>query len=256
MMNLGDPRLKRATRAAFASLAALVILGAACGPSTIRVVGIMQKSSDMRPLPSVPLGGYQQLHLLVRAASGQSAERSGTPDCGYTRLEGTDEGQDLKNAACVPPEAMNTAIGIVRQRLRSYGITVARESSEPYDYTVEVSVTGEAPKRPDRMLVKAIASVTFKLHDGSAGTLIGSVDRSAAAAAFDSIARTCALQHADLSNFSASSAQAMTPDFDIQALASNAVDSLLRCYDLANFFLEARNRYPKPAPELSPEPTH
>jgi hypothetical protein len=39
----------------------------------------------------------------------------------------------------------------------------------------------------------------------------------------------------------------MTPDFDIIALSSDAVDNVLRCEDLAGFFLDARTRYPKPA---------
>ena len=46
------------------------LLSPGCGHSTIRVVGVMQQSSEMRPLPNVPLGGYQQLHLFVRAAPG------------------------------------------------------------------------------------------------------------------------------------------------------------------------------------------
>jgi hypothetical protein len=212
----------------------------------IRVVGVMQKSSEMRPLPSVPLAGYQQLRLLVRAAPGQSAERYGSPDCGYARLEGTDEGQDLKNAACVPAEALNTAIGIIRQRLRSYGITVARDASEPHDYTVEVSVTGDAPKKPDRLLARAVATVTFKLHTSSAGnTLVSGIERNGATAAFEAVSQNCGLRQATLAEFSASSVQPMTPNFDIVALAGDAVDNLLRCYDLATFFLDARTRFPK-----------
>jgi hypothetical protein len=208
----------------------------------------MQRSSEMRPLPSVPLAGYQQLRLLVRAAPGQSAERYGSPDCGYAMLEGTDEGQDRKNAACVPAEALNTTIGIIRQRLRSYGITVVRDASEPYDYTVEVSVTGEAPRKPDRTLAKAVAKVTFKLHTSPAGsTLVSGIDRNGAASAFEAVSHNCALQHADLAEFSASSVQPMTPEFDVVALAGDAVDNLLRCYDLATFFLDARTRFPKPS---------
>ena len=53
---------------------------AGCGHSTIRVVGVMQQSSEMRPLPNVPLGGYQQLPLFVRAAPGQSAAKYGSPE--------------------------------------------------------------------------------------------------------------------------------------------------------------------------------
>jgi hypothetical protein len=220
---------------------------AACGPSTIHVVGVMRRSSEMRPLPSVPLAGYQQLHVLVRAAPGQEAERFGSPDCGFALLEGTSEGQDRRNAACVPAEALNAAIGLVRQRLRSYGITVAKEPSDPYDYTAEVSITGEAPSKPDRTLAKAVAKVTFKLHEGAAAqdTLMGSIDRGGASAAFETAARNCGLKNADLREFSASSAQPMTPDFDVVALAADTVDSVLRCYEVASFFLDARDRFPK-----------
>jgi hypothetical protein len=219
----------------------------ACGQSTIHVVGVMRRSSEMRPLPSVPLAGYQQLRVLVRAAPGQDAERYGSPDCDFALLEGASEGQERKNAACVPAEALNAAIGLVRQRLRSYGITVAKEPSEPCDYTVEVSVTGEAPRKPDRTLVKAVAKVLFKVREGTAArdTLTGSIDRGAATVAFESVSRNCSLKNANLNEFSASSAQPMTPDFDIVALAADAVDNVLRCYDLASFFLDARERFPK-----------
>jgi hypothetical protein len=230
------------------TLAALLVAIAACAHSGIRVVGVMQRSSEMRPLPSVPLEGYQQLRLLVRAAPGQSAERYGSPDCGYARLEGTDEGQDLKNAACVPAEALNTSIGLIRQRLRSYGITVVRDASEPHDYTVEVSVTGDAPRKPDRTLAKAVAKVTFKIHASAGGnTLMSGIDPTGAASAFAAVSHNCALGHADLAEFSASSTEPMTPDFDIVALSADAVDNLLRCYDLATFFLDARTRFPKPS---------
>jgi len=219
----------------------------ACGTSTIHVVGVMHRSSEMRPLPSVPLEGYQQLHVLVRAEPGQEAERYGSPDCGFAPLEGSAEGQDRKNAACVPAEALNAGIGLVRQRLRSYGITVAKEPSEPYDYSVELSVTGEAPRTPDRTLAKAVARVTFKLRSGAAAreTLLGSIDVNGASTGFETVSRNCGLKNAELKEFSASSAQPMTPDFDIVALVGDAVDNVLRCYDLATFFLDARNRYPK-----------
>jgi hypothetical protein len=208
----------------------------------------------MRPLPSVPLAGYQQLHVLVRAAPGQEAERFGSPDCGFAKLEGTEESQDRKNAACVPAEALNAAIGLVRQRLRSYGIAVAKEPSEPCDFTVEVSVTGEAPTKPDRTLAKAAAKVTFKLRQESAArdTLVGGLDIGAASSAFESVSQNCGLKNADLKEFSAFSAQPMTPDFDIVALAGDAVDNILRCYDLATFFLDARNRFPKAAARQAP----
>jgi hypothetical protein len=236
----------------------LAVSLAGCGRSTIRVVGVMQQSSEMRPLPNVTLGGYQQLHLFVRAAPGQSASKYGSPDCGFTPLEGTDEGQDLNNAACVPVDALNTAIGIIRQRLRAYGIDVVREASAPYDYKVEVAVTGEAPRKAERALTRAVATVTFKLHDDPSGrTLTSALDPAAAGAAFDAVAKTCVLRGGDFSSFSASSRQPMTPDFDVMALSSDAVDNLLRCEDLANFFLDARTRYPKasiaaPAPGSVP----
>jgi hypothetical protein len=231
---------------------AIALALAGCGRSTIRVVGVMQQSSEMRPLPNVPLGGYQQLHLFVRAAPGQSAAKYGSPDCGFTRLEGASEGDDLNNTACVPVDALNTAIGIVRQRLRAYGIDVVRDASDPYDYKVEVSVTGEAPKVADATQAKAVARVTFKMHDDPAAkTLVSSLDPKAARAAFDSVAKTCEFRDGDLSSFSALSRQPMTPDFDIIALSSDAVDNVLRCDELASFFLDAKTRYPKPA---TPEP--
>jgi hypothetical protein len=242
--------------AAVLGMPSLFLALAGCGHSTIRVVGVMQQSSEMRPLPNVPLGGYQQLHLFVRAAPGQSAAKYGSPDCGFTRLEGTGEGDDLNNTACVPVDALNTAIGIVRQRLRSYGVVVVRDASDPYDYKVEVSVTGEAPKVPDPTLVKAVARVTFMLHDDPTGkTLTGSLDPQAARAAFDPVAKRCGFRDGDLSTFSAVSRQPMTPDFDIIALSSDAVDNVLRCDDLASFFLDASSRYPKPAtPAPAPAP--
>lgn len=243
-------------RATVLTAASFLLALTACGHSTIRVVGVMQQSSEMRPLPSVPLGGYQQLHLFVRAAPGQSAAKYGSPDCGFTRLEGTGEGDDLNNTACVPVDALNTAIGIVRQRLRAYGIDVVRDASDPYDYKVEVSVTGEAPKAPDPALVKALARITFMMHDDPNGkTLTAGLDPQAARAAFDAVAKTCGFRDGDLSTFSAVGRQPMTPDFDIIALSSDAVDNVLRCPDLAAFFLDARTRYPKPAtPPAAPAP--
>jgi hypothetical protein len=49
----------------------------------------------------------------------------------------------------------------------------------------------------------------------------------------------------------------VTPAFDELALASDAVDDVLRCEDLANFFLDAKTRYPKPqpAPAVAAAPT-
>jgi hypothetical protein len=239
----------------------LALALAGCGRSTIRVVGVMQQSSEMRPLPNVPLGGYQQLHLFVRAAPGQSAAKYGSPDCGFARLEGASEGDDLNNTACVPVDALNTAIGIVRQRLRAYGIDVVRDAQDPYDYKVEVSVTGEAPKVADPTMAKALARVAFKVHDDPGPkTLVGSLDMKAAGDAFDSVAKTCGFRDGDLADFSGVSRQPMTPDFDIIALSSDAVDNVLRCPDLAAFFLDAKTRYPKPAtpapaPSAAPAPS-
>jgi hypothetical protein len=227
-------------------ISAILTAVAACGASTIHVVGVMRRSSEMRPLPSVPLAGYQQLRLFVRAAPGQEAERFGSPDCGFAPLEGTDEGQDRKNAACVPAEGLNAEIGLVRQRLRSYGVAVAKDPSEPYDYLVEVEISGEAPRKPDRTLARAVSKVTFKLNEkASKDTLVGSLDRSAASAEFESVASGCGLKNATFGEFSASSAQPMTPDFDIVALAGDTVDNALRCYELANFFVDARKRFSK-----------
>jgi len=243
-----DPGDAPAVRASAAlALATLFTALAACGPSPIRVVGVVRQSTDMRPLATVPLGGYQQLRVLVLGAPGQSAERYGSPDCGFARLEGTSEGQDLRNAACVPVETLNMAVGIVRQRLRAYGVHVARDAAEPHDYTVEVLVTGEAPRKADPTLTRALARLALKRDTNApVNTLTGSIDWNAAGPAFDSAAKTCGLQGKDdPTTLSASSTEPMTPDFDLMALASNAVDNLFRCYDIANFFLEARKRFTK-----------
>jgi hypothetical protein len=223
-----------------AACAAAAFISVACGPSTIRVVGVMQQSSEMRPLPNVTLDGYHQLRLFVRAASGQDEAKFGSAECGYARLEGTDELQDLNNAACVPVETLNTAIGLVRQRLRSYGAQVVRDFSEPFDYLVEVSVTGQAPKRPDRLAAKALAKVSFTLHaQPGQKTLMGGVDRNAIGPAFAALAQDCALKDASISSFSSSATQPMTPDFDVVALVSDAVDNVLRCDELARIFVDA-----------------
>ena len=255
----------RALSAAAALGALLISVSVAiggCGRSTLRVVGVMQQSSEMRPLPNVALGGYQQLHLFVRAEPGQSASRYGSPDCGFAPLEGTDDGQDLNNAACVPVETLNTAIGIIGARMRAYGIDVVRDASDHYDYKVEVSVTGEAPRKPDRTLAKAVAKLTFKLHDEPPGmTLTSSLNPKAAAGAFATVAKNCSLRDSDWSSFSASSRQPMTPDFDIIALSSDVVDNAFCCDDLANFFRDAHSQFPRapepaPASSAAPAPTH
>jgi hypothetical protein len=43
----------------------------------------------------------------------------------------------------------------------------------------------------------------------------------------------------------------MTPDFDISALTSDAVDNAVGCDELARFFLDAKTRFPPPAPAPS-----
>ena len=100
----------------------------------------------MRPLQSVQVDAYKQLHVLVRPAASPS---EGSAECGSAPLEGTTEGEDKKNLACVPADATNDAVRLVRQRLRAYGVPVARDATEPYDYTLEVRLTGQAPRKPD-----------------------------------------------------------------------------------------------------------
>jgi hypothetical protein len=222
-----------------------VALAVGCSPSTIRVVGVMQQSSEMRPLPNVTVGAYKDLRVFVRAAPSQASEY-GTADCGFARLEGSSEGDDLKNAACVPPDAQNVAIGIIRTRFRSYGAQVVRDATEAYDYRVDVTVMGEAPKQPDRTLARAAATLVFTVNPNLTGnTLMGSIGLDAARAAFVQVANDCSLKGGDLSTFTGWSRQPMTPDFDIQALATDAVDSVLRCDDLARFFMDAKTRFPK-----------
>jgi hypothetical protein len=221
---------------------------AACGRSTIHVNGVMQQSSEMRPIGNVPLGGYQQMRVFVHPAAGQDAAKYGSPDCGVAMLEGTTEGDQLNNVACVPVETLNTAVTLVRQRLRAYGFNVVRERSEPFDYDVAVLVRGEAPRRADPMAAKAFAKITFSANLNAPGdTLLGAIDRKAAATAFDGVTRDCALKGSDLSTFSASTTTPMTPDFDLVTLTSEVVDDALGCSDLARFFAEARTRFPKPA---------
>jgi hypothetical protein len=226
-------------------LPGILALASGCTPSTIRVVGVMQQSSEMRPLPNVTVGAYKDLRVFVHAAPSQDTT-VGSADCGFTPLEGTDEGQDLKNAACVPSDALNVAIGIVRTRFRSYGIQVVRDKTEPYDYRVDVNVTGEAPKKADRTLARAVATLAFKLNtEVTGGTLMSSLGLDAARAAFVSVANDCSMKGADLSSFTGWSRQPMTPDFDVQALATDVVDNVLRCDDLARFFMDAKTRYPR-----------
>jgi hypothetical protein len=191
-------RFRSPTLARLASLAAL--LSGACGPSPIHVNGVVRESPEMRPLRNIPSDAYKDLRVLVLAAP--DTAQPGGSGCGVAPLEG---GGDRNNAACVPADASNDAVRIVRQRMRSYGVGVARDAREPYDYEVRVLVTGIAPRKPDPMAARAAARVTFAQNSvsGSSGVFAG-IDRNAASAAFDSVAKDCALLDADISSFSAS----------------------------------------------------
>jgi hypothetical protein len=241
--NLGGARRRECSAVLVQPLSILAVaIGAsACGPSAIRVNGVIRDSTEMRPLRNLPQGAYHELRVFVRAGS------EGTEECGTTPLEGS---EDHNNAACVPADATNSAVRLVRQRLRSYGVDVARDGSEPADYEVSVVVVGVAPKKPDPMGAKAVARLTFALHGEGDGFFRG-VDAKAASLAFDTVAKDCALQDAELSTFAASSSQPMTPDFDITVLASDAVDNAVGCDELARFFLDAKKRFPAPAAPAS-----
>jgi hypothetical protein len=231
------------------SFVSLALSTAGCGHSAIRVDGVMRESSEMRPLQNVPGDAYRQVKVFVRPGSDDAR---GGERCGYTQVDGTLESEDLKNAACVPADAQNDAVRIVRQRLRSYGVQVVRDGSEVYDYAVDVRVTGVAPRQPDRLAAKAVARLTFSLRkdDASNGFLSG-VDVKGAGAAFASAARDCALVDAEMSAFSASSSQPMNPEFDMMALAAGAVDNVVGCDQLARFFRDAHTRFPgAPAPPV------
>jgi hypothetical protein len=228
-------------------LTVLFLALAACG-GTIHVNGVMRQSSEMRPIANVPLDGYKDLRVFVHSGAGGDSASSGSPDCGVAMLEGTSEGDQKDNVACVPTETLNTAVSLVRQRMRAYGIQVARDSSEPYDYDVTVRVKGMAPHRPDPMLAKAWATLTFSRNaKAPAQTLASSVDDKAAAAAFAGVAKDCALRDSSFDSFLASSTAPMTPDFDVLALSSDAVDNVLGCSSLARFFVDARAKFPKAA---------
>jgi hypothetical protein len=225
----------------------------ACGPSPIHVNGVMRQSSEMRPLRSLPAGAYSQLRVLVRAA-GEAGEQGQAPECGTAPLAGA---EDHNNAACVPADAANEAVRLVRQRLRSYGMTLVREEREPRDYDVQVVVVGVPPKSPEPMLVKAAAKVSFKRPQRPSAGYFAALDDKAAAAAFDEVAKDCALQDSELYDFSASAVQPMTPEFDIVALTSDAVDNVVGCAQLARFFADAKNRFAKAAaPASTPAETH
>jgi hypothetical protein len=233
---------------ASAAFVALPLTVLACGPSPIHVNGVMRQSSEMRPLRSFPPGAYTQLRVLVRAGA-EAGEQGQAPECGTTPLAGA---EDHNNAACVPADAANEAVRLVRQRLRSYGMTLVREDREPHDYDVRVVVVGLPPKEPEPRLVKAAAKVIFKRPEHAAGGFFSGVDEKAAGAEFDSVARDCALQDSALDDFSASAVQPMNPEFDIVALTSDAVDNVVGCAQVARFFVDAKNRFPKAAAPASP----
>lgn len=229
----------------------------ACGASPIHVDGVMSQSSEMRPLQHIPPEAYKQLRVLVELAS--TGESVGGRECSYTMLEGSRESEDKRNAACIPSDAPNAATSIVRQRLRAYGVQVARDASEPYDYTVEVRVTGAAPRTPDVLGAKAVARLTFRLKDEKATTgFYASIDPAAAGPVFTSVARDCGLKDAELGSFSSVSSQPMNPEFDMMALAADVVDNSVGCEQLARFVHEAPTRFPRPAapppPPAAPAP--
>ncbi len=242
-------RLFVGSSVSFASLA-LAVMG--CGHTGIRVDGVMSESSEMRPLQNVPGDAYRLVKVYVRPGSD---EGRGTERCGYTQVEGSLESEDARNAACVPGDAQNDAVRIVRQRLRAYGVQVVRDASDAYDYAVDVRVTGVAPRQPDRLAAKAVARLTFSLRkDAAANGFLSGVDVTAAGAAFTGAAKDCALLDAELSTFSVSSTQPMNPQFDMMALAAGAVDNAIGCDQLARFFRDAHTRFPKAAPPPPPAP--
>jgi hypothetical protein len=238
------------------ALTAVGLAPAACGPSTIRVDGVIRDAPEMRPLQNVPADAYRGLRVVVRPAGGSDTQ--GAAECGHMHLEGTLESEDRNNTACIPADAPNDAVRVVRQRLRTYGLQVAREGSDPYDYVVEVRVTGVAPKEPNPLLAKAAAKLTFTLRgDDTKDGFFQGVDLNAADAAFAGVARDCALRDAELTTFSVTSTQPMIPEFDMMALAGDAVDNAIGCGQLARFFRDVHTNFPKaaaPAPATPPPP--
>jgi len=230
--------------AAWAACAALAA-GAATGcASTIRVDGVMHDSPEMRPLHNVPGDAYKEVRVLVKPAQG--ADAAGGAECGHTPVEGTLESDDKHNTACLPPDAPNDAVRVVRQRLRGYGAVVVKDGGEPYDYLVEVRVQGVAPRQTDRLQTKASAKVTFTLRpDDSTSGFFRGVDVAAAGAAFTGVARDCALPDSELGVFSSSATTPMIPEFDMTALAGDAVDGSFGCEQLARFFRDVHTRFPK-----------
>ena len=224
--------------AAGVSIGSATVGLAGCGASPIRVNGIVRESPEMRPLQNVQVDAYKQLHILVRPASASSQD--GASACGATPLEGTSEGEDRRNLACVPADATNDAVRLVRQRLRAYGVQVVRDATEPYDYTLEVHVIGEAPQKPDPMAARVAVRLAYALRpdDANDGFLHG-VDVAAAKAAFGAVVRDCGLHDGDLSAFATSSMQPMNPTFDIASVSADAVDVAIGCAELARFFRDA-----------------
>jgi hypothetical protein len=243
-------RAGRGGRGAWAACAALALAAATGCASTIRVDGVMHDSPEMRPLHNVPGDAYKQVRVLVKPAGGDA---QGGAECGHAPLEGTLESEDKHNTACLPPDAPNDAVRIVRQRLRAYGAVVAKDGAEPYDYLVEVRVQGVAPRQADRLQTKAAAKVTFTLRpdDATSGFFHG-VDVAAAGAAFADVARDCALHDAELGAFSSSATTPMIPEFDMTALAGDAVDTSFGCEQLARFFRDVHTRFPKGGAPATP----
>jgi hypothetical protein len=126
---------------------------------------------------------------------------------------------------------------------------VAREGNEPYDFVVEVGVTGLAPRKADPLGAKAAAKLTYTLREGDAKDgFFGGVDMAAAGPAFHAVARECGLREAELATFSATSTTPMNPEFDMMGLASDAVDSTLGCVQIARFFRDVHTRFARAAP--------
>jgi hypothetical protein len=242
-----------AAPAALVALPLALVLAAAagCGASTIRVDGVMRDSPDMRPLQNVPVDSYKQVRVLVKPAGGGDAQ--GGAECGHAPLQGTLESEDKRNTACLPPDAPNDAVRVVRQRLRAYGATVAKDGTEPYDYLVEVRVQGLPPRTTDRLQTKAAAKVTFTLRpDDATNGFFHDVDVAAAGTAFAEVARDCALHDAELGTFSSSATTPMIPEFDMTALAGDAVDGSFGCGQLARFFRDVHTRFPKGGAPAAP----
>jgi hypothetical protein len=232
------------------ALAALVAGVGGCH-STIRVDGVMRESPEMRPIQNVPGDAYKKLRVVVKPAPG--GDPQGAAECGHAPLEGALESEDKQNTACLPPDAPNDAVRIVRQRLRAYGAVVAREGGEPYDYLVEVRVQGVAPRQADRLQAKAAAKVTFTLRpDGATNGFFVGVDMAAAGAAFTGVARDCALRDSELTTFAGGATTPMIPEFDMMVLASDAVDSAIGCGQLARFFRDVHTRFPKGGAPAAP----